>query len=152
MTEVRCIGCNNKLHTDISGGWCYTCPCGAQVFEMDGELSYPVSLAAYLGSKKYGIAMGEAYRKDVPHIEYYVGYSDYTDKAKEDFIQSLKMVGSISEEECDTKECVQQRKQFRKELIEIIKEGNKWNMSELALAQRFRTPLKIVREIQNGNV
>lgn len=148
IVKARCVGCGIDMGMiDISGGFCYTCPCGAQVFEFDGSVSHPMSLEMYLDSQKYGIAMEEFYRKDIPHIEYYVGWSEYTDKVKEDFIKSLRLAGSIPTSECDDKGCIAGREKRKEQLKEIIKDGS-WDMDDLRLASHFHQSMEVVRQLK----
>lgn len=92
----RCIGCDKEIGWDGKGTLCYTCSCGAHIFYEDHlwQLAPPASLV---------IAIHE--KKDLPHLDYLVGKSDYTSSLKERLIEELKSRGAIWMKDC--KQCLE---------------------------------------------
>lgn len=147
MTRVliRCVGCGQSLgHVDVSGGWCYTHVCGSTTFSFDGTISYPLSLIMAVEARKKGL------QKDIPHIEYYLGWSDYMDDVKREFLTKLKLAGAIYTEECNDKQCVEQRERLKKGLIEELSSDNSFYIknSDISIASHFHQPLEVVRELR----
>lgn len=149
MTKIRCIGCGNIIAGDINPGmsWDYTCPCGSHLFTFDGKLSMPASLISYLAYKQYGNDSPLGVQESVPHIEYYIGYSEYSDDIKKYVLDQLKLAGSISENECQ--ECISKRNERIVELQQAMEEDDYWcNISDIQLAAHFRIPAVQVREMK----
>ena len=90
----RCIGCDSQIGWDGEGTLCYTCPCGGHIFYDDksARLAPPASLV---------IAIHE--KRDLPHLDYLVGKSDFTSPLKERLIEELKSLGAIWMKDC--KQC-----------------------------------------------
>jgi hypothetical protein len=91
--SIKCIGCDSPVPWDGKGLFCYTCPCGAHIFYDDetGRPVIPVSLAFALHYKK----------KDVPHLDYLIGESDYTSPVKEEITRFLIERGAIWMKDCE---------------------------------------------------
>ena len=119
---IRCIGCNAVILWDGKGLFSFTCPCKSTIFYNDelGQFVLPASLVMAL-------LLG----KDIPHLDYLIGESDYTSPAKEAITRVLKASGSIWMKDCE--KCRQsgayQRKLEREkhlallEVERIIKDG-----------------------------
>ena len=134
---------------DARGGWAYTCPCGGNLFTFDGRLALPTSLVGYLAYQKLGAGSPLGVRKDIPHLEYYVGYSDFMDDVKRDAINQLKLAGSIPEDECQDERCKRNRTEWRAKLPEALEEDGYWRkVPDEQLAAHFRTPIARVRELK----
>ncbi len=87
----KCIGCNNKIGWDGKGILCYTCPCGGHIFYDDksGRLAPPSSLA---------IAIAE--KRELPHLDYLIGNSEFTSPLKERLTKELMDLGAIWMKDC----------------------------------------------------
>lgn len=151
MTKIRCVGCGNIIggDIDIRSTFAYTCSCGANLFTFDGRLALPSSLITYLAYQKYGKSSPLGVQTSIPHIEYYIGYSEYMDDTKKYFIEQLKLAGSIPEDECQDKECKRRREECVARLQEAIADDYWRNMPDEQLAAHFRTPISKVRELKN---
>ena len=90
----KCVGCDSKIPWDGKGSFCYTCPCGAHIFydEETEKLAPPASMV---------IAIHE--KKNLPHLDYLVGESQYTSPLKERLIKELISLGAIWMKDC--KQC-----------------------------------------------
>lgn len=114
----KCIGCDSIIGWDGKGMFCYTCPCGATVFynDEDGKLAPPASLFRAINKKK--LFPGEVL---TPHIDYYVGDSDYTSEIKERFIKELLDLGFIWMKDCEQcqKDGTLQRKLDREKALAL---------------------------------
>ena len=89
--SYRCIGCDRIIGWNGKGTLCYTCVCGAHIFYNDetGQLAPPASLI---------IAMHEG--RDLPHLDYLFGRSDFTSPLKERLITELKSLGAVWMKDC----------------------------------------------------
>ena len=151
MTKIRCIGCGDIIAGDveIKGGWDYTCSCGGHLFTFDGKLSIPSSLLTYIAYKNYGDKSPLGTRVSVPHIEYYIGYSDYMDYAKKCIMDQLKFIGAISMEDCQDEECKRHREERITRLWEALADDYWSGQSNWQLAAHFQLPISKVEEIKN---
>lgn len=108
MTKYHCVGCGVELAWDGKGLFSYTCPCGATLFaDENHRFAFPASLII-------GLYEG----RELPHIDYYLGWSNYTSEEKEAAYKFLREKGACWSWECD-KCCERYLKRKRME----IKEG-----------------------------
>jgi hypothetical protein len=94
--SLKCIGCDSPVPWNGEGVYYYTCPCGATVFYDDEteKLALPVSLfTAVIFKNRTSLPL--------PHIDYYVGESEYTSNIKEAFIRDLLDLGFIWMKDCE---------------------------------------------------
>lgn len=87
----RCVGCNSEIGWDGKGTLCYTCRCDGHTFYNDetGQFAPPSSLI---------IAIYE--KRDLPHLDYLIGKSDFTSPLKEKLIEELRSLGAVWMKEC----------------------------------------------------
>ena len=138
IKEIRCIGCGRIVGRNIkaASGWCYTCPCGGTLFEFDGQFS---ALPTSLVMSMKGV-------RDPPHIEYYLGCSDFMDERKKEVLTQLKLAGSVSFEECPV--CLANKDKRREQMQDCIRSGH--FKEPIFLSHRFMIPLAEVRAILDG--
>ncbi len=111
---MHCIGCDRAVINMEQGGTvAIACTCGAGapiLYDPDGEggLAPPASLVRLLMLTSESLAAP-------PHLEYYLGYSDYTSPLKEAAIKALRAHGSTSQSECLNPQC---QEQFRHQVAE----------------------------------
>ena len=87
---MKCLGCGSEIGWDGTGVLAYTCPCGATVFYDEGKsVSPPVSLILAFAGKR-----------ELSHIDYYLGKSDHTSLEKEKLYNLLREKGAIWSWEC----------------------------------------------------
>jgi len=107
VSKWRCVGCGRKIPWDGRGLFAYTCPCGATVFvDEERHIAYPASF--------YYALSGHS----IPHIDYYLGISNYVSAKKEQVYQILKKLGAVWSWECP--EC---RERFLKRKRMEVREG-----------------------------
>lgn len=145
---IRCVGCGTQSLMRIAGALAFTCWCGSRIFMCNGQIQYPASLVLYLLSQEHGIAMGEFYRKEVAHIEYYLGYSDYMDDVKKRVLDSLKLAGAISMLECDNAGCSKFVENAKSQLKQYVERNVKW--SDLQLALMLHLPVSVVKDARKA--
>ena len=91
--SYHCVGCGAPSGWDGQGMWAATCACGAIMLSPDTEDSqhtFPASLI-----------LNTIKKEDVPHIDYYLGLSDYESAEKLAMIKVLRDMGSIYSWECN---------------------------------------------------
>jgi len=88
----HCIGCGRKIAWDGHSPFSYTCACGSHIFVSDetGHYSWPGSFLLALRDKR-----------ELAHLDYLVGNSEYTSPEKEGCIAALRDYGSIWMRECE---------------------------------------------------
>lgn len=101
MTKyLVCVGCGERICRYEPGATlAMSCQCGAgsPILLLEGTLvpsSFPASILLQ-------VAKGEKIKS---HIEYYLGYSQYSSFEKEASEKMLRSFGAISENECE--ECI----------------------------------------------
>jgi len=106
---MHCVGCGNKISWDGTGILCYTCPCEGTLFADDtqGKIAIPASLV-----------MAALSKRNLPHINYYLGCSNYTSAEKGAVVDRLKQLGATWAWECD--EC---RLRFAMRMMMHVQEG-----------------------------
>ena len=86
----HCVGCGRSISWDGSGYFAYTCPCGATLFaDENGKFAMPASLV---------IAIHD--RREPPHIDYYLGKSNYVSMEKQKAYEMLRSLGAKWSWEC----------------------------------------------------
>jgi predicted RNA-binding Zn-ribbon protein involved in translation (DUF1610 family) len=89
--EYHCVGCGLIIPWDGRDALAYTCQCGANLIANNkGEYSLPTSLL--LGLKK-------------PHIDHYLGISNYCSSEKNRAYEQLKKLGCTWTWECEDEKC-----------------------------------------------
>jgi hypothetical protein len=89
--KFHCIGCGRTIPWNGKGLLAYTCPCGATLFaDENGKFAWPASLI---------MAISE--HREPPHIDYYLGRSNYVSAEKEKAYEFLKSLGSKWSWECE---------------------------------------------------
>lgn len=88
---MKCLGCGAPINWDGKSLFAYTCPCGATIL-YDETTGYhpPASLIIGLHEKR-----------ELPHIDYYLGKSSHTSLEKEGAYKFLREKGCIWSWECD---------------------------------------------------
>ncbi len=105
---MKCLGCGSEIGWDGKGIFAYTCPCGATVFYDEGKsISPPASLI-----------MAFAGKRELPHIDYYLGKSDHVSPEKEELYNLLRGKGAIWSWACE--EC---RSQVIERLVYEVANG-----------------------------
>jgi len=88
---MKCLGCGRSISWDGKGTLCFTCPCGATMFIDDktDKIALPVSFIMSLQRKK-----------NILHIDYYLGISDHQSPQKQAVYEQLKRKGAVWSWEC----------------------------------------------------
>lgn len=95
MQEIKkkvfhCVGCGGSIPWDGTGLFSYTCSCGATLFaDQSHRLSFPASLIMAIHEKR-----------KIPHIDYYLGFSNYISEEKQACYEELRKLGAIWSWEC----------------------------------------------------
>jgi hypothetical protein len=91
IMSYRCVGCDAEIGWNGEGTLCYTCRCDGHIFynTETGQLVLPSSLI---------IAIHE--KRDLSHLDYLIGKSDFTSPLKERLIEELKSLGAIWMKDC----------------------------------------------------
>lgn len=85
---MKCLGCDREIAWDGKGLFAYTCPCGATVFyDEEKGLALPASLFTLDP-------------ENPPHIDYYLGKSNYWSKRKQEMYEYLKSQGAVWSWQC----------------------------------------------------
>lgn len=87
--RYHCVGCGRIIPWNGRGVFAYTCPCGARLFAGPKGYSLPASLI-------FGVPNG----KELPHIDYYLGISDFVSAEKTKALEELKKAGCIWSWDC----------------------------------------------------
>ena len=88
--NYHCVGCGRDIGWNGEGIFCYTCPCGATLFaKKNHQFAFPASLI---------IALHEG--RELPHIDYYLGFSNHVSEEKEEAYKFLREHGAIWSWEC----------------------------------------------------
>lgn len=94
---MRCLGCDgNVCYMKPGQAMAIACRCGAGapiLFSDSGPVAPPASLILNLA------------RRDPPHIEYYLGYSDHESAAKDVAIDLLVSYGATWQRDCSEEGC-----------------------------------------------
>jgi hypothetical protein len=116
--KFYCVGCGKPIPWDGKGLFAYTCPCGATLFaDENGKFAWPASLIKAI------FEHGEP-----PHIDYYLGRSNYDSPEKQKAIEFLRRLGARWSWECN--EC--RRKIVERTLMELHEGFYRFNLhSEL---------------------
>ena len=114
LEQLYHVGCGRSLFTraqldDARGGMAIACRCGANGPIVVSNLNDPdPPRFPAPGSLFVALTRGRlAPTADLPHIEYYLGFSDFTCPAKEGIKRMLRALGCVSFEECDREKCRQ---------------------------------------------
>ncbi len=94
----KCVGCDRTILWDGEGTFCYTCQCGATLFYETVTLNpvMPASLIAAINTlHELGVKPAS------PHIDYYLGDSNYTSGIKDLFIKVLLEMGFVWMKDCE---------------------------------------------------
>lgn len=93
---LYCVGCGQPVAKLIPGQTlAIACACGANapiLHTLDGRWAPPASLVRATGAM-------------IPHIEYYLGFSDHQSIIKTEVTRMLRAFGSISYTECSDPNC-----------------------------------------------
>ena len=138
--KLYCVGCGNCVFDgEPPGILCLTCACGAIAFIDDADnIVWPSSF--YIANDT-----------NIPHIEYYLGYSDHDSLQKTRAIETLVSSGSKWEDECEECRDNNKRRQdkllndesFKKNFLPMYIETG----STLALAHTLHMKESIVKEM-----
>lgn len=81
--KYHCVGCGSSIPWDGKGAFAYTCRCGATLFaDETGKFCLPASLV-----------IGVTKRKELPHLDYYLGISNYVSAEKQRAYEELRALG-----------------------------------------------------------
>lgn len=93
MTMLYCVGCGERMFDYDGGALSYTHSCGSLVFiTEDGNIFFPASFVLDMEKKE-----------EKPHIDYYLGTSDFMDNLKRHLIGLLLKKGFVWKKDC--KDC-----------------------------------------------
>ncbi len=98
MEMYKCAGCDSIIPWDGKGSFCYTCQCGATLF-YEVETLNPVMPASLIRAINALHELGIEPKS--PHIDYYLGDSNYTSVLKDLFIKVLLEMGFIWMKDCE---------------------------------------------------
>ena len=104
-----CVGCGNPVISIEPGAMiAISCYCGALAPILFRGLDLPMipSSLVFLIYEK----------REPPHLEYYLGYSDHKSGMKEQMAQELKVLGCTSQEGCEKDRCQERYKKERERL------------------------------------
>lgn len=103
---MKCLGCDREIPWNGTGLFAYTCPCGATIFYDEKKgICPPASLV-----------LGLYEHRELPHIDYYLGKSNFWSKEKQEMCDFLRGKGAIWSWECDQcKERVIERSKMEKQ-------------------------------------
>ena len=88
---IHCVGCGTIIPWDGTGTFAYTCRCGGTLFaDSAGTLYPPASLVLTLAGKR-----------ELPHIDYYLGISNYVSIEKQRIYEEFRKLGAKWSWECD---------------------------------------------------
>lgn len=121
---MKCVGCGREVNLDKRGLFSYTCPCGSRVFydEKRDVFYYPVSLH-----------VAEIEKRGLPHIDYFLGYSNHQSDRKKLFYYLLRSKGSIWSWECP---------RCRKKFLERVKREKEMGLYPFELHPDLEKALK----------
>lgn len=89
--RYHCVGCGNPIPWDGKGLFAYTCRCGATLFADENQTpALPASLIK-------GVVEG----LELPHLDYYLGISNYVSAEKQQAYEELQKLGSTWSWNCD---------------------------------------------------
>lgn len=108
-TMLYHVGCGGSMITREQlaqsgpGGWACACRCGANAPILVADLNDATgAVEAMPASLGIGIAEG---RHQLPHLEYYLGFFDFTCPAKEAWETALRVAGCVAFAECEEERC-----------------------------------------------
>lgn len=90
--SFHCVGCGRIIPWDGKTPIAYTCPCGGTLFA--GPKGYTLPASLFFGITGKGT-------KKLPHLDYYLGISDFVSAEKTKAIAELKKLGCVWSWECD---------------------------------------------------
>lgn len=96
--SYRCVGCDGVIPWDGEGTFYYTCLCGATLFYKVETMTLivPASLvSAVYRLRQLGIEI------ESPHLDYYLGDSNYTSKVKDAITKQLLEMGFTWMTDCE---------------------------------------------------
>lgn len=98
------VGCGHYLfNLSQASGMALACSCGANSPIVVSDLESGIAESVVLPGSLLSINKGQ---KDKPHLEYYLGFSDFTCPAKQAWEKRLREeFGLISFSECSRAEC-----------------------------------------------
>lgn len=108
------VGCGTPLFTrEHANNMALACRCGANSPIVtddlnDTEQETPDTLPASL----FQILNGRPRARDLPHVEYYLGFSQFECPAKTTWVARLRDLGMVSFDECDQERCLGERARF----------------------------------------
>lgn len=116
--SYKCVGCDGTIPWDGKGTLCYTCPCGATLF-YEAETLKPLMPASLIRAIYYLQQLG--IKPEGPHLDYYLGDSNYTSEFKDSITKQLLEIGFIWMEDCEQckKDGTLERKQKREEHLAV---------------------------------
>jgi len=117
--HLSCVGCGRAVcdvESEERAGLAVACLCGADgpiLRGDDGSFSAPATLVSILqmSTGPFVRPFRSWPRASIPHLEYFIGYSDHESALKTDLIQALRQLGFISQADCPGKRC---RKAYEK--------------------------------------
>lgn len=108
--KYHCVGCGTPIGWDGKSLLAYTCHCRGTIFaSSEGKIAPPASLLL-------SIATG----KELPHIDYYLGISNYNSTEKEAIYKILSEKGAVWSWDCTDEKC---RKRFLERVKMEVQEG-----------------------------
>ena len=89
--RFHCVGCGSPIPWDGKGAFSYTCRCGATLFA-DENHNFALPASLIIGLKE---------GRELPHLDYYLGISNYVSLEKQKAYEELKEQGCVWSWECD---------------------------------------------------
>ena len=90
IARIHCVGCGTPIAWNGKGAFAYTCLCGGTLFaDQNGNFSIPSSLVLAVEGKR-----------TPPHIDYYLGISNYISIEKNRAYEELVKLGCTWSWEC----------------------------------------------------
>lgn len=106
-----CVGCGGAVATAKPGQvLAIACICGANapiLHTKDGHWAPPTSLVLATGAR-------------LPHLEYYLGFSDHESTTKTEVTRMLRAMGAISYTECTETHCREAFERSKKRHLELL--------------------------------
>ena len=115
-TPLYCLGCGRLIaNARPDETLAITCACGASAPILMPDLNDTRTSLRLPASLIFAVAGGKPV---ISHIEYYLGWSDFTCLPKEAVIALLRQKGAISFAECSEEKCLKYHRRKRQEILE----------------------------------
>ncbi len=104
MTTLYHVGCGTALFdSEQADGMALACRCGADAPIVVADLEDESGRISVMPASLYAAASNK--ERQVPHIEYYLGFSEFDCPAKRAIEAGLREMGAVSFSECPEPRC-----------------------------------------------